>query len=97
MSMYGRALFERKYEKMLKGMKGQDTLRKVAIFLDSQTDDIKYDIIAYNKARKPSRKVCRLRDVFCDLAYNNYHYYSDEPCAPDRVQRYNFGKMEIFV
>jgi len=97
MSIYGRALFERKHEKMLKGMKGQDTLRKVAIFLDSQTDDIKYDIIAYNKARKPSRKVCRLRDVFCELAYNNYHYYSDEPCAPDRVQMYHFGKMEIFV
>lgn len=96
MSMYGRALFERKHEKELEGMKEQETLRKAAIFLDSQTDDIWYDIRVYNEARKPSRKVCRLRDVFCDLAYNNYHYYSDEPCTPDRVQMYHFGKMEIF-
>jgi len=97
MSIYGRVLFEREHEKVLKGMKEQDTIREVAIFLDSQTDDIKYGIIAYNKARKPSRKVCRLRDVFFDLAYNNYHCYTDEPCVPDRVQMYHFGKMEIFV
>lgn len=97
MSMYGRALFERKHKKALKGMKGRDTLHEVAIFLDSLTDDLKYDIIAYNKAKKPSRKVCRLRDIFCEIAYNRYHYYTDEPCVPDRVQMYHFGKMEIFV
>ena len=95
MSMYGRALFERKHEKVLKGMKKQDDHTMLPYW--DFPDDIKYDIIVYNKARKPSRKVCRLRDVFCDLAYNNYHYYSDEPCIPDRVQSYNFGRMEIFV
>ena len=97
MSIYGSVLFERKHEKMLKGMKGQDTLREVAIFLDSLTDSIQYDIRAYNKAQKPSRKVCRLRDIFCEIAYNRYHYYTDETCVPDRVQMYHFGKMEIFV
>lgn len=96
MSMYGHALFEREHEKVLKGMKEQDTLRKVAIFLDSPADDIQYAMRVYNQAQKSSRKVCRLRDVFYYLAYNNYHCYTDEPCVPDRVQMYHFGKMEIF-
>ena len=96
MSVYGYVLFEREHEKVLDGMKKQDncdTFREG----DRLADDLKYDTTLYNKAKKPSRKVCRLRDIFHDLAYNGYHYYTDEPCTPDREQRYQFGRMEIFV
>ena len=96
MSMYGCALFERKHEKVLNGMKRQD---EHDIFLDQDfpTNDLKYEITAYNIARKPSRKVCRLRDVFYALAYNDYHKYTDECWKTDKEQSYHFGKMEIFV
>ena len=96
MSIYGCALFERKHEKVLKGMEEQDNS---GTFLEwgISYDNIKYDIKLYNIARKPSRKVCRLRDIFYDLAYNEYHYYTDELYTPDREQSYYFGKMEIFV
>ena len=96
MSVYGYVLFEREHEKVLNGMKRQDncdTFREG----DRLVDDLKYDTTLYNIARKPSRKVCRLRDIFHDLAYNRYHFYTDEPSVPDREQSYHFGKMEIFV
>lgn len=96
MSIYGCALFEREHEKVLRGMRYQDD-HDIFVDWDFPIRDLKYDVSAYNKAKKPSRKVCRLRNVFHDLAYNYYHYYSDDPCAPDREQRYHFGKMEIFV
>ena len=96
MSVYGNILFEREHEKVLDGMKYRDDHD---IFLDWHCiiDDLKYDVSVYSRARKPSRRVCRLRDVFYDLAYNNFHYNTDEPCIPDREQSYHFGKMEIFV
>ena len=96
MSIYGNILFERKHEKVLNGMKYQDD-HDIFLDWDFPTSDLNYGITSYNKARKPSRKVCRLRDVFYDLAYNRYHFYTDEPYTPDREQRYHFGKMEIFV
>lgn len=96
MSIYGSALFERKHEKVLKGMEEQDDND---IFMDwyLSFDDIKFEMKLYNIAKKPSRKVCRLRDIFCGFAYNRYHFYTDEPSIPDREQSYHFGKMEIFV
>ena len=96
MSVYGNILFEREHEKVLNGMKYRDDHD---IFLDWHCiiNDLKYDVSTYNKAKKPSRKVCRLRDIFCDLAYNGFHYHTDEPYTPDREQSYHFGKMEIFV
>ena len=96
MSMYGCALFERKHEKVLKGM---EELDNSDIFTEwyLSFDDIKFEMKLYNIARKPSRKVCRLRDIFYDLAYNEYHYNTDDPYTPDREQSYHFGKMEIFV
>ena len=96
MSIYGNILFEREHEKVLNGMKYQDD---PDIFLDWDfpISDLKYLMTLYNKARKPSRKVCRLRDVFYDLAYNDFHYNTDELCIPDREQIYHFGKMEMFV
>ena len=96
MSIYGNILFERVHKEVLKGMKYRDDHD---IFLDGDLPirDLKYEITSYNIARKPSRKVCRLRDIFCDLAYNGYHHCTDEPGVPDREQSYNFGKMEIFV
>ena len=94
--MYGCALFERKHEKVLKGM---EELDNSDIFTEwyLSFDDIKFEMKLYNIARKPSRKVCRLRDIFYDLAYNEYHYNTDDPYTPDREQSYHFGKMEIFV
>ena len=96
MSMYGCALFERKHEKVLKGM---EELDNSDIFTEwyLSFDDIKFEMKLYNIARKPSRKVCRLRDIFYDLAYNEYHYNTDDPYTPDREQSYHFGKMEMFV
>ena len=96
MSIYGNILFEREHEKVLNGMKYQDD---PDIFLDWDfpTNDLKYEITAYNIARKPSRKVCRLRDIFYDLAYNDFHEHTDESWKADREQMYNFGKMEMFV
>ena len=96
MSMYGCALFERKHEKVLKGMKELDN-SDIFTEWDISYDDIKFEIKLYNIARKPSRKVCRLRDIFYDLAYNEYHSCTDEPYTPDREQSYHFGRMEIFV
>ena len=96
MSIYGNILFERKHEKVLNGIKKQDncdTFREG----DRLVDDLKYDMTLYNIAKKPSRKVSRLRDIFHDLAYNGYHSWTDEPRTPDREQSYHFGKMEIFV
>lgn len=96
MSIYGSILFERKHEEVLEGMKYRDDYDT---FMDLHhiIDDLQYDVSVYNKAKKPSRKVCRLRDILHDLAYNAYHYYTDDPCIPDREQSYHFGKMEIFV
>ena len=96
MSIYGSALFERKHKKVLEGMKYLDD-NDIFTDWDFPSYDLKYDIKLYNIAKKPSRKVCRLRDVFYDVAYNHYHAGTDEPCTPDRKQRYHFGKMEIFV
>ena len=96
MSMYGCALFERKHEKVLNGMKYLDDNYFYTDW-DFPIRDLEYLISLYNKVRKPSRKVCRLRDIFCGLAYNRYHFYTDEPSVPDREQSYHFGKMEIFV
>lgn len=96
MSIYGSILFEREHEKVLNGMKYQDD-HDIFLDWDFPISDLKYEITAYNKVRKPSRKVCRLRDIFYDLAYNEYHYNTDDPYTPDREQIYNFGKMEIFV
>ena len=96
MSIYGCALFERKHEKVLKGMKALDN-SDIFTEWDISFDDIKFEIKLYNIARKPSRKVCRLRDIFYGFAYNRYHFYTDEPYTPDRKQSYHFGKMELFV
>ena len=96
MSIYGSILFERKHEKVLNGMKYLDN-SDIFTEWDISYDDIKFEMKLYNIARKPSRKVCRLRDIFYDLAYNGYHSCTDEPCTPDRKQSYHFGKMEIFV
>ena len=96
MSVYGCALFEREHEKVLNGMKYQAD-HDIFLDWDFPTSDLKYGITSYNIARKPSRRVCRLRDIFCDLAYNGYHPGTDEPHTPDREQSYHFGKMEIFV
>ena len=96
MSIYGNILFERKHEKVLDGIKKQDncdTFREG----DRLADDLKYDMTLYNIAKKPSRKVSRLRDIFYGFAYNIYHPCTDEPYTPDREQIYHFGKMEIFV
>ena len=96
MSIYGNILFERKHEKVLNGMKYQDD-HDIFLDWDFPISDLKYSITSYNKVRKPSRKVCRLRDIFYDLAYNDYHYHTDMVWKADREQRYHFGKMEIFV
>ena len=96
MSIYGSILFERAHEKVLNGMKRQDD-HDIFLDWDFPISDLKYGITSYNVAKKPSRKVCRLRDIFYDLAYNRYHHYTDEPYTPDREQMYHFGKMEIFV
>lgn len=96
MSIYGSILFEREHEKVLNGMKYQDD-HDIFLDWDFPISDLKYEITAYNIVRKPSRKVCRLRDIFHDLAYNEYHYNTDDPYTPDREQSYHFGKMEIFV
>ena len=96
MSIYGNILFERAHEEVLEGMKYQDD-HDIFLDWDFPISDLKYGITAYNKVRKPSRKVCRLRDILHDLAYNRYHFYTDEPSIPDREQSYHFGKMEIFV
>lgn len=96
MSIYGNILFERAHEKVLNGMKYRDD-HDIFLDWDFPIRDLEYLISLYNIARKPSRKVCRLRDIFHDLAYNDYHYYTDESYTPDREQGYHFGKMEIFV
>ena len=96
MSIYGNILFEREHEKVLNGMKRQDE-HDIFLDWDFPISDLKYEITTYNIARKPSRKVCRLRDIFYDLAYNEYHSCTDEPYTPDREQSYHFGRMEIFV
>ena len=96
MSIYGSILFEREHEKVLDGMKKQDD-HDIFMAWDSVIFDLKYDMTSYNIARKPSRKVSRLRDILHDLAYNGYHSCTDEPYTPDREQSYHFGKMEIFV
>ena len=96
MSMYGCALFERKHKRVLGGMKYLDDNYFYTDW-DFPIRDLEYLISLYNKVRKPSRKVCRLRDIFCDLAYNGYHSCTDDPYTPDREQSYHFGKMEIFV
>lgn len=96
MSIYGNILFEREYEKVLNGMKYQDD-HDIFLDWDFPISDLKYGITSYNIARKPSRKVCRLRDIFWNLAYGEYHDDTDYSLEPDRIQSYNFGKMEIFV
>ena len=96
MSMYGCASSERKHEKVLGGIKYLDDNYFYTDW-DFPIRDLEYIISLYNKVRKPSRKVCRLRDVFYALAYNDYHKYTDECWKTDKEQIYNFGKMEIFV
>ena len=96
MSIYGSILFERAHEEVLNGMKYRDD-HDVFLDWDFPTSDLEPLLILYNEARKPSRKVCRLRDVFYYLAYNDFHEHTDESWQPDREQSYHFGKMEIFV
>lgn len=96
MSIYGNILFKRAHEAVLKGMKYQDD-HDIFLDVDLPIRDLKYLITFYNKVRKPSRKVCRLRDIFYDLAYNDYHPCTDNSFESDREQSYYFGKMEIFV
>ena len=96
MSIYGNILFERKHEKVLNGMKHQDD-HDIFLDWDFPISDLKYEITAYNIAKKPSRKVSRLRDIFCGFAYNDFHEYTDTGRKPDREQRYQFGRMEMFV
>ena len=96
MSIYGNILFERAHEKVLNGMKRQDD-HDIFLDWDFPISDLKYEITAYNKVRKPSRKVCRLRDILWDLAYNDFHEHTDRGWKTDREQRYHFGRMEIFV
>lgn len=51
----------------------------------------------YNVAKKTSRKVCRLREIFWNLAYDECHDDTDDSLESDRTQSYNFGRTEIFV
>ena len=96
MSIYGCALFERKHKKVLRGMKYLND-HDIFVDWDFPISDLKYLITLYNKVRKPSRRVCRLRDVFYDLAYNDLHEHTDTSWKTDKEQIYDFGKMEIFV
>lgn len=90
MSIYGNILFERKYKKFCRGIKEHDIFYQWSV-------DLRDDIISYNQAKKVSRRVSRLRDIFWDIAYNIYHWGTDEPYIPDREQMYHFGKMEMFI
>ena len=96
MSIYGNILFEREHEKVLNGMKYQDD-HDIFLDWDFPISDLEYLITLYNKVRKPSRRVCRLRDVFYNLAYNDLHEHTDTSWKTDKEQIYDFGKMEIFV
>ena len=96
MSIYGCVLFERKHKKVLRRMRYLDD-HDILVNWDFPIRDLDYFIALYNEVREPSRKVCRLRDVFYDLAYNDFHKYTDTGRKPDREQSYHFGKMEIFV
>ena len=95
MSIYGSILFERKHEEMLKAM---------GVWIGSYTSPITFELTTvhdtlmfYNVAKKTSRKVCRLRDIFWNLAYGEYHDDTDYSLEPDRIQSYHFGKMEMFI
>lgn len=96
MSIYGSILFEGAHEKVLNGIKYQDD-NDIFLDWDFPIRDLKYLITLYNKVRKPSRRVCRLRDVFYDLAYNDLHEHTDRDWKTDKEQIYHFGKMEMFV
>lgn len=64
---------------------------------DSSLGTVHDTLRFYNVAKKTSRKVCRLRDIFWNFAYGEYHDDTDILSESDRIQSYNFGRMEIFV
>lgn len=95
MSTYGNILFERKHKEMLKAMD---------VWIGSYTSPVTFELNTvhdtltfYNVAKKTSRKVCRLRDIFWNLAYGEYHDDTDYSLELGRIQSYNFGRTEIFV
>ena len=95
MSTYGKILFERKHEKVLKEIRRVD--REIYSPITFELNTVHDTLTFYNVAKKTSRKVCRLRDIFWNLAYGEYHDDTDSSFEPDRIQSYNFGRMEIFV
>lgn len=97
MSIYGSVLFGRAPMLMLIRMAELDEDLDFRLTFYSFLDTVRDTLTFYNVAKKASRKVCRLRDVFWNLAYDEYHDDTDHSFEPDRIQSYNFGRMEIFV
>lgn len=97
MSIYGSVLFGRTHRRMLIRMAKVDEELGASLTFDSYLDTVHDTLTFYNVAKKTSRKVCRLRDIFWNLAYGEYHDDTDSSFESDRIQSYNFGKMEIFV
>ena len=97
MSIYGSVLFGRTPRRMLIRMAKVDEESGESLAFDSYLDTVHDTLTFYNVAKKTSRKVCRLRDVFWNLAYGEYHDDTDSSFDSDREQSYHFGKMEIFV
>lgn len=95
MSIYGSVLFERTPMLMLMRMAELDEELHAPITFELET--VHDALMFYNVAKKTSRKVCRLRDIFWNFAYGEYHDDTDYSLEPDKKQSYNFGRTEIFV
>ena len=86
MSIYGSILFEREHEKALNTMRRMDRELDFILIFDSSLDTIHDTLKFYSVAKKTSRKVCRLRDILWNLAYDEYHEDTDSSFEPDRKQ-----------
>ena len=93
MSIYGSVLFERAPMFMLMRMAELDEVTSA----EADTEHIHDSLTFYNVAKKTSRKVCRLRDIFWNFAYGEYHDDTDSSFESDKIQSYNFGRTEIFI
>lgn len=95
MSLYGSVLFERTPTFML--MRMTELYKELYSPITFELNTVHDTLTFYNVAKKTSRKVCRLRDIFWNLAYGEYHADTDYSLESDRTQSYNFGRTEIFV